>query len=335
MNQTNNTMRLVNFNQYGGPEQLQLNAVSCPEPGIGQVRIKMKGLALNRSNSLFLKGNYLFDASFPSRIGTEGTGIIDALGVGVTGVKLGQRVNLLPPHNESESGYAADFNIVAANNLLPSPTGLDDRQAATAWVPYLTLYNLFVEKGLAAEGKWIVLPAASSSVSLAANNLAHHLGAKTIGLTRTVAKAEALKAAGYDAIVITQTDDISASIKKITGEGADFVFDPVGGSQLESLIASVKPGAVINVYGLLDPGETKLPIFTLMNSGATISAYTVYELVTDPIRMKAAIAYFLPLFNNGSLTPTVDPQHFSLNQISDAFSYLESNDQFGKVIVGF
>ncbi len=335
MNHSNQTMQLVNFDQYGGPEKLTLNTVSRPEPGKGEVRIKMTGLALNRSNSLFLNGNYLFDASFPSRIGTEGTGIVDALGVGVTSVELGQRVNLLPPQNESESGYAADFNIVPSQSLLPSPTGLDDRHAATAWVPYLTLYHLFVEKGLAAEGKWVVLPAASSSVSLAANNLAHHLGAKTIGLTRTDVKAQALKDAGYDAVVITQKEDISASIKKITGEGADFVFDPVGGSQLESLIASVKPGAVINVYGLLDPADTKLPIFTLMNSGATISAYTVYELVTDPIRMKSAIEYFLPLFNNGSLTPTVDSQHFSLDQISEAFSHLESNDQFGKVVIGF
>jgi NADPH:quinone reductase-like Zn-dependent oxidoreductase len=335
MNNHNESMRVVNFNQYGGPEVLALQSASRPEPGKGQVRVEMKGLALNRSNSLFRSGNYIFGAQFPSRIGTEGTGIIDALGEGVTGFKLGQRVNLLQPQNESERGLAADFNVVAQETLLPSPPGLNDRQAATAWVPYLTLYNLFVEQGLAAKGKWVVLPAASSSVSLAANNLAHYLGAKTIGLTRTLVKAQALKEAGYDAVVISETDDVSARILEITGEGADFVFDPVGGSGLEKLISSVKRGAIINVYGVLAPGETVLPIFALMNSGATLSAYNVYELASDPVRMKAAIEYFAPLFDNGKLVPTVDPQHFSLDQIVDAFTHLESNNQFGKVVIEF
>jgi NADPH:quinone reductase-like Zn-dependent oxidoreductase len=295
----------------------------------------MRSLALNRANSLFRDGKYIFEASFPPRIGTEGVGLIEAVGEGVTDFNVGQRVNLLPPENESEGGYAADFNIVRKEFLLPAPEGLDDRQAATAWVPFLTLYHLFVEHGLAAKGKWIVLPAASSSVSLAANNLAHHLGARTIGLTRTSAKNRALITAGYDAIVISGEEDVTARIMEITGEGADFVFDPVGGPQLEKLASGVKRGATINVYGLLDADGTALPIFPLMNSGATISCYTVYELLTDPTRLRAAIDYFLPLFKTGELAPVVDEHEFSLDQIAEAFRHLESNDQFGKVVVKF
>jgi NADPH:quinone reductase-like Zn-dependent oxidoreductase len=322
--------------RYGGPEVLKIEPVDRLEPGTGEVRVQMKALALNRANSLFREGNYLFEATFPSRIGAEGFGVIDAVGEGVTDFKIGQRVNLLPPESESAGGYAADFNIVRKEFLLPAPEGLDDRQTATAWVPFLTLYNLFVEQGLAAKGRWIVLPAASSSVSLAANNLAHHLGARTIGLTRTSAKKQALEAAGYDAVVISEDEDITARIMEITGEGADFVFDPVGGPQLEKLVSSVKRGASINVYGQLGAsGGTELPIFPLMNSGASISCYVVYELLTDPPRLKAAIDYFLPLFKTGKLAPVVDETEFSLGQIVEAFQHLESNTQFGKVVVNF
>jgi NADPH:quinone reductase-like Zn-dependent oxidoreductase len=327
--------RVVKFHQYGGPEVLEIESLDPVEPGTGQVREQMKALALNRANSLFRSGNYLLEASFPSRIGTEGVGIIDAVGEGVVDFNVGQRVNLLPSGDESKDGYAADFNVVPKELLIPAPEGLDDRHAATAWVPFLTLYHLFVEQGLAAPGKWVVLPAASSSVALAANNLAHHLGAKTIGLTRTSAKKEALEAAGYDAVVVSEEEDITARIMEITGDGADFVFDPVGGPQLEKLASSVKRGATINVYGLLDSSGTSLPIFPLMNSGASISCYNVYELISNPPRLKAAVDYFLPLFKAGKLAPVVDDLALPLDEIEEAFRHLESSTQFGKVVVNF
>ena len=93
-------------------------------------------------------------------------------------------------------------------------------------------------------------------MSLAANSLVHHLGAKTIGITRTNRKKAVLEAADYDAIIVSDTDDITARILEISGSGADFVFDPVGGPQLEKLVVGVKPGAEINVYGALDTKGT-------------------------------------------------------------------------------
>lgn len=224
-----NMTRIVRFHEYGGPEVLSVESADLPEPGPGEVRVRMKAIALNRANALFREGNYVFEATFPSRIGTEGLGVIEAITPDVTEFETGQRVNLIAPDTESESGYAADVNIVPKEKLLPAPEGLDDRQAATAWVPFLTIYHLLVEQGQAAEGRWIVLPAASNSVSLAANSLARYLGAKTIGITRSAKKKTALKAAGYDALVISEEEDVTARIMEITGDGADFVFDPVGG----------------------------------------------------------------------------------------------------------
>lgn len=326
--------RIVEFHQYGGPQVLRVRRGEAPKPAAGEVVVAMRALALNRANTLFRQGNYLFQASFPSRIGAEGVGVIESLGAEVAGFEVGRRVNLLPPDDESTGGYAADAVAVPAAKLLPAPDALDDRHAATAWVPFLTLYHLFVERRLAAPGRWIVLPAASSSVSLAANALARHLGAKTIGITRTAAKHASLEAAGYDALIVAgEEPDITARLVEIAGGGADLVFDPVGGDQLASLVAGVKPGAEIVVYGLLDPAGTSLPIFQLMQTGARLSCYTLYELLSDPSRLQAAIDYFLPLFEDGSLRPVADDKRYGLDEIADAFTHLESNTQFGKVIV--
>ena len=325
--------RVVKFSEYGGPDVLRPETDSPVDLAAGDVRVRMSAIALNRANSMFREGTYLSEATFPSRIGTEGVGIIDAVGANVAGWQVGKRVNLLPPANESLSGYAADFNTVPQDRLLPAPTGLNDRQAATAWVPFLAIYHLFVERNWAAEGRWIVLPAASSSVALAANSLARHLGAKTIGITRTRNKQGALEAAGYDALVFSEDKRIANDIKQFAPDGVDFVFDPVGGPSLADLVTSVKRGGEINVYGALNPGVTPLPIFALMNNGATISCYTVFELMNDSERLNAAVDFFLPLFDSGELVPVADEREFSLDQIGDAFRHMESNTQFGKVTV--
>lgn len=325
--------RVVNFSKHGGPNVLRLETESPADPSAGEVRVRMSAIALNRSNAMFRAGTYLFEATFPSRICSEGVGIIDAIGIDVTDWKVDQRVNLLPPENESTGGYAAEFVIVDQDRLLPAPEGFNDRLAATAWVPFLTLYHLFVEQKQAAAGRWIVLPAASSSVALAANSLAHYLGAKTVGITRTRDKQALLQAAGYDALVVSEEEEVAERIVRITSGGADFIFDPVGGPMLRELVASAKWGAEINIYGALDPSITPLPIFALMESGAKISCYTVFELLNDEERLRAAVDFFLTLFDKGLLAPVADDHEFSLDQIGDAFRYMESSTQFGKVTV--
>lgn len=325
--------RVVKFNQYGGPEVLSIETQDkVTELLAGEILVKMSAYALNRANVLFREGNYINEAQFPSRIGVEAVGVVEKIGEGVVNLAVGDRVNLVAPENESQSGYFADFNIVNQNNILPVPSSLTDVEASTCWVPFLTLYKNFVEADFVKQGSWVILPAASSSVSLAAHQLAKHLGAKTIGLTRTSAKVEQLKALGYDEIVVTQEENIEQRIKEITDGGADFAFDPVGGTDLTQVINSLKYGAELCVYGLLSGSTTELPIFPLMLSGVKVSCYTVLELFMDPERAKQAIDYFFPLFEQRKLLPIIDPQVFELSQVVDAFNYLESNQQIGKVV---
>jgi len=325
--------KIITFSEYGSPDVLCIETETQSTPGPSEVKLRMSAVALNRANAMFREGIYVYEAAFPSRIGTEGVGTIVEIGSEVTDWSIGQRVNLLPPENESRDGYAAEYVIAPQSKLLPTPEGMSDRIAATAWVPFLTLYHTFVEQKQAAEGRWIVLPAASSSVALAANALAHQLGAKTIGLTRTREKQSLLEQEGYDALVISGEENVPERIMEITSGGADFIFDPVGGPALETLAASIKPGGEINVYGALDAEVTPLPIFALMTSGAKISCYMVYELLNDPVRLAKAIDYFMDLFENSQLAPVADKNEFSFAGISEAFRHMESNTQFGKIIV--
>lgn len=323
----------VIFEKTGGPEVLTLQNKDLPPPAAGEVRLKMDALAVNRANALWREGTYLFPTTLPARIGTEGVGTIVAVGPGVTGWEIGRKANLLPPDHEGQSGYFAAENNVPVAKLLPAPSGIDDRIAATVWVPFLTLYEVFVQRGLAGPGDWVILPAAASSVALAAQALARHLGAQTIGITRSEAKRATLEKAGYDAVVVAENGDVAAQIGAICKGGAQLLFDPVGGAQLADLAPVMAPGSSIIIYGVLSGAPTEVPVFEMMAKRITLQCYTVYGLISDPPKLQAAIAFFLPLFEAGTLAPVVDPERFSLSQIADAFRFMESNDQIGKVVV--
>ena len=220
--------RVVKFEEYGQADVLYIQEEKINETlDKNEVLIKMSTFAINRANVLFREGNYPLGASFPSRIGSEGVGIIEKIGDSVINVNIGDRVNLLPSENESESGCFADYNIVKEDRLLPSIKAFNDYETSTSWVPFLTVYNKFVEEKHVKKDEWVIIGAASSSVSLAAMSLAKHLGAKTIGLTRNNDKVEFLLALGYDEIVVTQNKKTKERIKEISKIGASFAFNPV------------------------------------------------------------------------------------------------------------
>jgi NADPH:quinone reductase-like Zn-dependent oxidoreductase len=128
--------KVVKFSIYGSADVLFIETEQSKQPGVVEVKLRMSAIALNRANALVREGTYLFEASFPSRIGTEGVGTVEEVGPDVVDWSVGQRVNLLPPENESEQGYAAEFVVVSMNKLLSAPRGLEHRSAANAWVPF-------------------------------------------------------------------------------------------------------------------------------------------------------------------------------------------------------
>src|SRR5581483_7758903 len=221
--------QVVRLHQNGGPEQLRIEELEVGAPGAGEVRLRMEAIGLNRSEAMFRLGGYGPKPAFPTLIGYEGVGVIEALGPGVTGFSVGERVCVMPTYPMGQYGTYAERAIMPVRSLVAPPPGLSPIEAASIWMQYFTALAI-IEVAHATVGDYVIIRAASSSVGIAAVQLANWAGAVPTAATRRNAKAEALQAQGARHVVATEESDYLAEIQRITGgKGARVVFDPVGG----------------------------------------------------------------------------------------------------------
>jgi NADPH:quinone reductase-like Zn-dependent oxidoreductase len=188
--------RAIRFYQTGGPEVLKIESVDLAGPGVGEVRIAVKALGLNRAESMFRSGQYLEQPSFPARLGYEAAGIVEAVGQGVTGFEPGDAVSTVPAFSQNQYGVYGDVAIVPAAAVAKHPPSLSWTEAAAIWMQYLTAYGALIEIATLGEGDTVLIPAASSSVGIAAIQIANLVGATPIALTRTPDKRAALEQLG-------------------------------------------------------------------------------------------------------------------------------------------
>lgn len=154
-----------------------------------------------------------------------------------------------------------------------------------------------------------------------------------IATSRTHTKREALLKVGADHLIATAEEDLGARIAEITGgAGPRIIFDPIGGTTLPVLVEAAAPGGIIIEYGVLDRTWPTLPMFTLLAKTLTIRGYRYKEIVGDPDRLAAAKSFILNGIASGALRPVID-RIFTLDEIVDAHRYLESNQQFGKIVM--
>ena len=174
-----------------------------------------------------------------------------------------------------------------------------------------------------------MITAASSSVGVAAIQIANHLGAIPIAVTRTADKREALAGLVAAHVIVSGEEKVADRVQELTGgSGADVVFDPVGGPDLPELALAVAPGGLLIVYGWLDPRPALLPV----NWGLRILGYAYGEQARDPAFRRRALHFLSAGLWAGTLAPVV-ARTFAFEDIVDAHRYLESNSQVGKVIV--
>jgi NADPH:quinone reductase-like Zn-dependent oxidoreductase len=184
--------KVVRIHRTGGPEVLQLEDLPVADPGPGELRIRVQSIGLNRSETIYRAGKYLVAPKLPSLMGYEAYGTIDAVGAGVIGHAPGDRVCVVPTYRLGEYGVYADSAIVPARSVVAAPAGLTPVQASAIWMAYLTAYAI-IEVAKVGIGDHVLIPAASSSVGLAAIQLANWAGAVPIALTRHGTKAAALR----------------------------------------------------------------------------------------------------------------------------------------------
>jgi NADPH:quinone reductase-like Zn-dependent oxidoreductase len=325
--------RIVRFHKTGGPEVLQLEEMPLAEPGQGEVRIKVEALGLNRAEAQFRMGLYLERPHLPSRLGYEAAGVVDALGPGVQGFAVGDRVSTIPAFSQGKYGVYGESVVVPAAAVAHHPALLSSAQAAAIWMPYLTAYGALVELGGLRPGEPVLVTAASSSVGLAAIQIAKRLGAVAIATTRGPGKKDILLHAGADHVIVTGEENVGRRAKEITGgKGVRLIFDAVGGPFVEKLAQAATPGGILIIYGLLSMEATPFPLGQALSKGLTLRGYTLFEITGFPDRLARAKQFVYEGLESGAFVPRID-RTFPLEQIAEAHRYLEAGQQVGKIVV--
>jgi len=326
--------RIVRFHQTGGPEVLKIAEEPLVQPKEGEVRLRVQALGLNRAEAMFRSGAYLETPQLPSRLGYEAAGVVDAIGAGVSSVKVGDRVSTIPAYGLSAHGVYGESAVVPAFAVAPYPEHFTPEQGSAVWMQYITAWVGLVERGQLEKGQVVLITAASSSVGLAAIQIAKATGATAIAATRKPDKKAKLLHAGADHVVVTEQEDLPKRVMEISGgKGANLIFDPVSGPYVETLVQAAAAGATLIIYGLLDMRPTPYPLFPAFQKGLWMHAFVLFECTTQPALRERAKRYVYQGLKSGALKPIVDPKVFTLDEIADAHRYLESNQQFGKIVV--
>jgi NADPH:quinone reductase len=325
--------RVVRFHKTGGPEVLQVEEVAVPFPGKNEVQISIKALGLNRAESMFRSGQYLENPKLPARLGYEAAGTVAAIGPGVQGFKVGDAVSTIPSFSLNDYGLYGELANAPVHAVTHHPKSLSWEEAAAVWMQYVTAYGALIDIGKLTKGDTILIPAASSSVGLAAIQIANKVGAVSVAMTRGQSKRKALLDAGAAHVIASDEQDLVKEVLRITGgKGARVVFDPVGGPTVNKLVQATAQLGTVFLYGALSTEPTPLPLFDLLAKWATIRGYVMMEITSDPQRLERAKKFINEGLADGSFKPLI-AKTFPLDQIVEAHRYLESNQQVGKVVV--
>jgi len=236
---------------------------------------------------------------------------------------------------QGQYGIWAQSAIVPTRILLPAPPQLSAAEAAYIWMQYMTAYAL-IEVAEIGIGAGVIIRAASSSVGVAAIQLANWAGSVSIACTRTQDKAAALTAAGAQHVVATEEEDLVARVMTITGgKGARTAFDPVGGPYVETLANALAPRGILFIYGGLSGQPTPYPHWPCAYKGLSMRGWVASEIWNHPHRYQAAQEKILAGLAGGQLRPVIAREFKGIESLVEANTYLESNQQIGKIVVTF
>jgi NADPH:quinone reductase-like Zn-dependent oxidoreductase len=327
-------MRAASFTGIGDPSILELIDVPARAPGPHEVQIRVTSAGLNRADANYRRGQYLVKSPGRSRSGFEGAGVVTAVGDAIVTCRVGDRVGVLPSSFDVvHEGACAESMTVAAAAVVPTPANVGDRDAGSIWMQCLTAWGALAEIAAVGAGDWVIVPAASSSVGIAAIQLCRALGARVIATTTSPDKVDALRRFAPNAIIDTRHEGYVERALEITGgTGARVIFDPIYGPIVNDHIRVACREAIVFVYGALDSTPLTLGLGGMLRKQIRLQGYTLGPLLADPTRRAGAVAAVTALLERGDFTPVVD-SYFPLARIQDAHHHLESNRQIGKIVV--
>jgi NADPH:quinone reductase-like Zn-dependent oxidoreductase len=327
------TAKIVRFHECGGPEVLKLEEIPIPEPGEGEVRLRVEAIGLNRAEIVFRQGKYMVRPTPPCTLGYEAAGVVEAVGKGVDKGLLGKRFSTVPSFAADKYGVYGEIAIVPAYALASYPAKFSPEEGTAIWMQYLTAYGALVQIAKITRGDFVVITAASSSVGIAAIEIAKVEGAVSIATTRTSKKKAELLSLGADHVIATQEEDLVKRTGEITGgKGPRVIFDAIAGKGVELLAKAAAPGGTIFEYGSLSMEPTPFPLLIALRKGLSLRGYSIFEVVSVPESRTKAEKYVVEHLERGDFKPRI-AKKFPLDQIVEAHRYMESNEHIGKIVV--
>jgi NADPH2:quinone reductase len=319
-------MRAIQIKALGGPEVLALTDLPTPEPGPGQVRVRLAGTGVNFIETYQRTGYY--PMTLPYVPGAEGAGTVSAVGPDVTGVAVGDRVASV-----NLAGAYAEEALVAADRVLPIPDGVDTETAAAAMLQGMTAHYLLQDSYPVEEGDTVLVHAAAGGMGLLLTQLATRLGATVIGTVSTVEKEELARAAGAAHVIRYTETEVAPEVRRLTGgEGVAVVYDGVGKDTFDASLASLRLRGSMVLYGAASGAVPPFDPQRLQASGSVfLTRPTLVHHIVTAQELRRRGADLFGWIQNG-LSIRIH-ERYPLAEAGRAHTDLESRRTTGKLLL--
>lgn len=322
-------MKAVICKAYGPPEQLAIEDVPSPEPGPGEVVVAMKGASLNFPDVLIIQDKYQFKPELPFSPGSELSGVVKAIGEGVTNVTVGDRVMAW-----TICGAFAEEVRTQASRLHPVPDGMDFVTAASFVVTYGTSDHALADRGGVQPGETVLVLGAAGGVGLAAVEIGKALGARVLACASTDDKLQLCRDHGADETINYANEDLRARIKTLTdGAGVDVVYDPVGGAYSEPALRSLSWRGRHLVVGFAAGDIPRIALnLPLLKGAAIVGVFWGEAARREPQRFAGRMGQLATWYREGRVRPHVSAT-YPLDRAREALALLAARRVSGKVVL--
>jgi NADPH:quinone reductase len=329
-------MRALLSRAPGGPETLELAELPDPSPGKGQLLVRVKACAINYPDVLIIEDKYQFKPERPFAPGGEISGIVEAVGEGVEGWREGDRLISMLGH-----GGLADKVVVDARMALSLPAERSFEEGAALILTYATSIHALLDRGRLKEGQTLLVLGAAGGVGIAAVELGKAFGARVVAAVSSEEKAEAVKAAGADEVLVYPRGPFDKDASKALAQqfkdavgsaGADVIYDPVGGDYAEPALRSIAWEGRYLVVGF-PAGIPKLPLnLTLLKSCDVCGVFWGAFAARDPKANAAHVQTLFRLWSEGRIAPKVT-RTWPLAEGGAAIAHMAGRKAIGKLVV--
>ncbi len=322
-------MKAVLCKSHGMPDTLVVEDVPSPDLSEGQVLISVKACGVNFPDTLIIQGKYQFKPDLPFSPGGEVSGVIKAVGDGVTNVSVGDRVIAF----STWGGFAEEL-AVDANRLIRMSDKMEFEKASAFILTYGTSYHALKDRANIQPGETLLVLGASGGVGLAAIQLGKAMGARVIAAASTKEKLDVCAANGADELINYSSEDLRARVKEITqGAGVDVIYDPVGGPLSEKALRDMSWGGRFLVVGFAVGEIPKVPLNLALLKGCSIVGVFWGDFTRrEPALNEANNQELMRLFEAGKISPHIH-KVYPLTQASEALNELLDKKVSGKVVL--